>query len=356
MLKGNKGEWSELYAFCVLLSNGKLYAADSELNYDQNFYYPIIKIFRDDSENEVYVYKINNENESIEIYHNDSLYIKILKSELNPIISKLLSGIKNGSKTFGIEDVNDFFYKIKCTKLKASSANKKDILIQIHDVNTGIEPVCGFSIKSYLGANPTLINAGNGTNFVYKIENCNEETMNEANAINSRSKIIERINFLKEKGCTLIPAGMVSDKFKENLEFVDSKMPEIISYMVLYRYLYGLKEVSKVIEKLVEYNPINFSNEKMYEYKIKKLLCACALGMTPEKKWEGEEDANGGYIVVKEDGSVVCYHIYNRADFEKYLLNETIFETASTTRHNFGSVYFNEGEFKLRFNLQVRFK
>lgn len=45
--------------------------------------------------------------------------------------------------------------------------------------------------------------------------------------------------------------------------------------------------------------------------------------MTPERHWEGEEDANGGYIVVKQDGSVVCYHIYNRTDFEQYLYDYT---------------------------------
>ena len=32
MLKGNKGEWSEIYTFLKLLSEGKLYGADGELN------------------------------------------------------------------------------------------------------------------------------------------------------------------------------------------------------------------------------------------------------------------------------------------------------------------------------------
>ena len=31
-LTGNKGEWSEIYAFLRLLEMGKLYAADAELN------------------------------------------------------------------------------------------------------------------------------------------------------------------------------------------------------------------------------------------------------------------------------------------------------------------------------------
>lgn len=31
MLKGNKGEWSEIYAFCYLLSQGILRAADKDI-------------------------------------------------------------------------------------------------------------------------------------------------------------------------------------------------------------------------------------------------------------------------------------------------------------------------------------
>ena len=93
----------------------------------------------------------------------------------------------------------------------------------------------------------------------------------------------------------------------------------------------------------------------MYSYKIKKLLCACALGMTPEKHWEGAEDANGGYIVVKRDGSVVCFHIYNRTDFEQYLYDYTCFDTPSTSRYEYMSVYKDGDSYKLKLNLQVRF-
>ena len=37
----------------------------------------------------------------------------------------------------------------------------------------------------------------------------------------------------------------------------------------------------------------------MYTYKFKKFLCSCALGMKPAKPWDGLDEANGGYIIVK---------------------------------------------------------
>lgn len=46
MIKGNKGEWSEFYTFLKLLADGKIYAADKELNKNKELYYKVLKIFR----------------------------------------------------------------------------------------------------------------------------------------------------------------------------------------------------------------------------------------------------------------------------------------------------------------------
>ena len=70
----------------------------------------------------------------------------------------------------------------------------------------------------------------------------------------------------------------------------------------------------------------------------------------------GIYDATGGYLVVKENGEILCYHIYNRNQFEEYLFVNTKLETASSTRHEFGKVYQQNGEFYFKLNLQIRFK
>ena len=61
------------------------------------------------------------------------------------------------------------------------------------------------------------------------------------------------------------------------------------------------------------------------------------------------------YIIVREDGEVLCYHLFNRNEFETYLINNTKFETASTSRHEFGSIYKDNGKYYIKLNLQVRF-
>lgn len=101
--------------------------------------------------------------------------------------------------------------------------------------------------------------------------------------------------------------------------------------------------------KLFFYHPF-------YQYKIKRFLTDVALGMMPSKVWTGELDATGGYLVVKENGEVLCYHIYNRNEFEDYLFTNTKLETASSTRHEFGKVYIENGQLYFKLNLQIRFK
>lgn len=355
MFKYNKGEWSEIYTFAYLLSSGILYSADKDLNKLEEIYFPIIKVIREEVDGEPIDY---NTGEIIRIYKGKELLKEINRIDFEYIVSELLDKIPKGSRAFEIPSVDSFFNNIYCTKIKAASNKKQDITLQLKDIYTGITPICGFSIKSYLGANPTLINPGKNTNFIYTINGCTDTLMKEVNTINTRTKLIDKMNRLNESDCIFsLHDDCISTQFIENLQFIDTIMPRFLNYVVLYSYQYGLKYTKDVIAKLKEINPLNFSNVEMYVYKFKKLLCAWALGLTPERTdWTGIEDANGGYITVKSDGSIVCYHLYNRADFEQYLFDYTYFDKPSTSKYNYFDIYKENKVYKIKLCLQVRFK
>lgn len=355
MRKYNKGEWSEIYTFAYLLSSGILYSADKDLNKIDEIYFPVLKIIREEIEGQPIDYKTGD---VIRIYNGDELLKEVEKSQFDDVVAELFDKIPQGSRAFEIPTVDDFFDSIYCTKVKAASNKKQDITVQLHDINTGIKPICGFSIKSYLGANPTLINAGTNTNFTYTLKGCNDELMDAVNGIETRTKIIDKIDYLLSHGCTFeLQDNSISAQFTENLQFIDTIMPAFINYMLLYSYRYSIKSSSQLIDKMKELNPLGFSNLEMYTYKYKKLLCAWALGLTPERTdWLGNEDANGGYITVKNDGSVVCYHLYNRTEFENYLLDYTYFDKPSTSKFHYMSVYKEDGKYKIKLCLQVRFR
>ena len=135
-------------------------------------------------------------------------------------------------------------------------------------------------------------------------------------------------------------------------------LPEILSKIVFDFYSSEFSHLTDLVNKTADQNPLNFdvgNEHKFYEYKIKRFLTDVALGMMPSKVWTGQYDATGGYLIVKENGDVLCYHIYNKNEFENYLLNNTKLDTASSSRHGFGKIYEVNGDLCFTLNLQIRF-
>jgi type II restriction enzyme len=94
-----------------------------------------------------------------------------------------------------------------------------------------------------------------------------------------------------------------------------------------------------------------------YAYKIKHLLTSAALGLMPATAWDGKFDANGGYLVVKKDGEILCYHFYDRNRFEDYLFSNAYLERSSTTRHEYATIVKEaDGILSFKLNFQVRLK
>lgn len=128
--------------------------------------------------------------------------------------------------------------------------------------------------------------------------------------------------------------------------------------MIFLYYSSPLSKIKEITERVKEENPLNFDfsdNQDFYEHKVKRLLTECTLGLKGTTVWRGKYEATGGYLIVKENGDVICYHIYDRNQFENYLFNNTRFETPSQTRHHFGNIYQENGEFFIKLNLQIRF-
>lgn len=235
-----------------------------------------------------------------------------------------------------------------------------DIRIVIHDQRIGTTPELGFSIKSQLGGASTLLNAGKTTNFIYEIEHAKltADQIQEINSIESRSKIKDRIEKIKDFSGALSFKQTESSIFGNNLVLIDSALPKILAEVVYLFFTSGNSTTIDLVDAISKINPLGFNletNHPFYSYKIKHFLTDIALGMMPSKVWTGELEATGGYLVVKEDGNILCYHIYNRNEFEDYLLYNTKLETASSTRHEFGYVYEIDDKQFFKLNLQIRF-
>ena len=365
-LSGNKGEWSEMYAFLRIAADGRIYGADGDLNKRGDVFYDVIKIIRQEFNNPI-DFVISGDGKSVDVKSCGKVLLTVERASFSEEADYLLDIILDSKgRSFSSLRTQEFMSSIHCYKIKAPSSDKSDITLQIHDLRTGMEPVLGFSIKSKLGHASTLLNPSRTTNFIFALTGYDGKLLFESGEVTfepndkGSMKLAEKYSSMEKQGISFDYAGMENDVFEGNLMLIDSRLQLIVAEMLKLHYIHGISSIQDQARILESSNPLGFKispGQKLYQYKIKKFLAAVALGMKPATCWNGIEDANGGYIVVKEDGEVLCYHIYNRNDFEDYLFKNTRLDTPSTTRYEYSDVYRGmDGRYYVKLNLQIRFK
>ena len=362
MITANKGEWSELYALFKLLCDGELSAGDENLNKINNLIYPVIRILRQEHHH-LFTYVPHKSEGIVEILRGEDVF-QIPLQELRDITHFLLAELqKKQTASFTIPDVENFISRYQSNKIKAKSSAKSDIRIVIYDAKIGTMPELGFSIKSKLGKPSTLLNTGKTTNFIFEIKNIclTEKEIEDFNQLALPQPIIKsRIAHLKMLGADIKFSHLNNAVFENNLILLDSLLPKIMAEAIFKYYTSTLNSVKDIFNEISYENPMKYSFEHQhpfYQFKIKKLLCEIAIGMMPGTVWTGNEiDSTGGYLVIKEDGEIICYHLYHRHEFEEYLYNNTRFEMASKSKHDFGQLFLKDNKLYLSLNLQIRFK
>jgi hypothetical protein len=73
MITGNKGEWSEAYVLLRLLAQGRIYAADENLEQIDDMYFPILKILREESKDKKCEYSIKPFEKRVDVFINGKL-------------------------------------------------------------------------------------------------------------------------------------------------------------------------------------------------------------------------------------------------------------------------------------------
>ena len=384
-LKGNIGEWSEIYVFLRLLASGRMDVADDTLTAIPNEFYKILAILRKEA---------NSDNQYLRA--DDRIIIKIKNDSTGEIdeftmsveqfaknADMLLDGLQHQKGVVSYPHTQSFMQELKISSIK-DIGHKRDITISIEDFHNGMAHTLGFSIKSFIGKQSTLFNAGAGTNFIYKVEfpegvNVDCDKFNAATYYGSKNKISARIAKIIELGGSISFNSIQSECLAQNLRIIDGELPIILAHALLLRYSKSITSWVDIIKELNIQNPLDYrieENYSVYEIKIARFLQEVAMGMTPETPWRGFYDADGGQIVVKKDGDIVCYHIYELNRFRQYLLNATRLEQPATGEDEnnpghirlnpktgrpgkpflFGWLYPENGNYFLKINLQVRFK
>jgi len=245
--------------------------------------------------------------------------------------------------------------RLGVTLIKGGNSKQKSDIILDLEKNGSSYSNEGFGIKSYLGNSPTLLNASGNTNFIYKVSGLSYDALDEINAIDSRTKLKDRISAIYAKGGKLNFDKVEQTTMGYNLDLVDSIMPKLIAIMLEEFHSNRTNKLDENLINVLKKYPSEFNTDiDGLRIKLKRLLVSILLGFFAGSKWDGNYLANGT-IVVKEDGSQVAYHITDLKTLENYLYEHIRFDTPSTTRHRYGSLIAENGELYFKLNLQLRF-
>ena len=385
---GNKGEWAEIYIFLKLVSDGKVYMADKNMERLASVFLNVLRIIREEVPGKKIEYKIDD---PVKISMNGKNYgPDTSKTDFKTYKDKTWALIENAPRgTFTDNDIAKFLNKIHINKLKAPAQSSatffggtEDITMEVQDYRTGIDSIMGFSCKSQFTADATLFNASHdNTNFRYRITgNINDTVMKKFNSIfnvvNKQNKttgeiephnevaIDKRIQLLKDSGCDIEFVKPCVDTARRNLiQSGGIEMPIIIGEMLKYYYFIHngkseFENITMAIRHLAQTDPVGYGVddlEGMYRSKVGHLLYDMFTGMRMASVWSGRSNVTGGYICAKKDGDVVAYHTSIADEFRDFLVERLSFESPSCDRHKYMKIEKEKGEYYINLNMQFRF-
>ncbi len=361
---GNKGEWSEVYVLLKLIADGvlKTKAGSAETTYQ------IIELKRSENDGQK-SYELKNDIVSVNVA--GGFVRDVVRQDVEHKAAHLLNKIKDLTTKSQMEDseVSDILSEMECHQLKAKSSDKTDIKIVVHDHYTGLKPELGFSVKSKVGADSTILNPSSATQFTYKLMGdvtpevlTSVQSMFHTNSKDQKAyEVRDIVEHLYDNGVTLDFINVEHETANANFVKIDSKLPEILAECLLLWFSKSSPSQLPVIcDKLNTANPIGFPcgiSPDIYHYKLKKFLAEVALGLKPATVWDGQYDATGGFIVVEKNGDITCYHLIQKNILEDYLLDNTYLDTPSSAKFfSYGEVYEEDRVYKIKLTLQIRFK
>ena len=333
-MKFNKGEWSELFVVASVFNNNSVKIATS------NNHLKILKIYFEDKKTS---YLISNS----EIVSNKAIsYPLYTRKEVDCFIRELANST---GASFKLKQGSDFIAKYEIPSVKEAK-NKGDIDTNTLFPNESIGRDVNFSIKSFVGNPPTLLNSSQATNFIFEIKDFSGN-IKAINEISSKSKIRDRIAEIIKCSTSIEIINVEDSTFYENLMKIDTNFLKMLSPILLNYYSTNFNAISDLVA-----NTINTNFDKsIIMLNIKRFLRAFALGMQPKILWDGDS-VNGGSIIVEKTGDLLAYTLYDISKFDDFLYFNCKFDTPSSSRHKFGSIYSENGKYYIKLNLQIRFK
>lgn len=358
----NKGEKSETYVILKLAGDGILIEGDENLNPVPENVYRLLKIILNKNLSaETFILDLKDD-ETVSVSSELQGEIsRATKKEFESVARLAFDEIKNSANGKNRCAGTAFLNKLGVSFTKSSSGQKNDLQVIVADRGTQKPLEFGFSIKSNLGADPTLINASQATRLRYKLsEPLPPDVIEKFNTLqkNKKTDWEGKFRILDKHRIELEFVECTEKIYEQNLSLVDTQFSRVLAQMVLNYYKdRRLKNFEAAVERLAEDNPLKLRvpNKKItYECMVKRFLRQHVLGMNAKTPWDGNYSVTGGCIVVKSDGSLVCFYTYKFNKLDDFLFRSAAFDTPSAKKHGFGTIEKVGNDLFLNLNFQVR--
>ena len=319
----NKGEWAEIYAFASVLADGKIriWSHDSLASPK---YLKVNEVRRDIVNNSEHV-KIGRIN--LDLLHvNRKIPRELVSKQLNQFRLEILGGAsrRKGEKgAFRPPHGETIMKQLAFMNDGSKNRTKSDLYIDVEDPLVGQTGLQGYTIKSFMGAPPTLLNPSGATRFTYSISS----GLTKSRLMHLRQLKEVRLKFqMLERWGYKLKLSEMNETFRLNLEMIDTRMPELVAELLrsFTAKEHGDSSVSFLVSEISRRNPLRVSKPDLwYSHKVKELLEASSYGMVPNTLWDGRRSAAGGLIIVDSTGTVFCLPHRSRDANREFLYSTT---------------------------------
>lgn len=350
MNKYNIGEWSEFYAFLHLLS----------IKFVNNN--RIVNITR-----KKITYKICGDEVFFTTFEGItlSIYIKEIVQYKNILLNFLLTKPK---KTFEVPLVSNWAWHILKTSVSPiSNLEKIDLIIDLeNNLTLTSYPI---SVKSWLGANPTLVNSSKYSTKIQYYLNNNQNFLLENNSLKNRKLVSQNtFDLLHNKNINTNLFTFTNLDLMENLSlYCGKKGLKIFSDLVLSYYLLNHTTLNSI------YNNYNLFKGSLFNILKNKQFLNENFNLLPFSDVEIKSffidflKMSLNNLITRKiisENLLYCLNVYNDGSIDLLLDWEDIlkkyefiikFDTPSTNRHDFGYIYKNtENQYIFSLNFQIR--
>jgi len=353
--EATKREWSELYTFFRLLSDGEVYAGTPQAKKNEDECLPIALIQREEHDG---TRKYLIESEDIHIV-GEKIDKVVSRKTFGDVANAVLAAMKGSSEDLVLspDGVEEFLDEVAIFDLEARTDDRTDFYVAFYHVDA---PLIGFNVRSRMSAMNPLLDGGRTANLKFEqtgIKFANP-MINNVNALESPETVADRMLLIERLGGILKYSDVADKVFRCNLSMIDLHFPRMIAEMLRIMQIEGIIKVPELIERIKEINPLKIKEDLIvkhgfYEYKMKQFLLALALGMRPAKIYTGEDSAVSGILFVTGGGEVLCYQKSDRKVFEDFLYLNSRLEKGSTEKDKYGFMEKENGLVYFKLNLKI---